>query len=138
MNDDRSIPEAVASERAVIGTILVAPGSLDRLDGFDPADMLDPFARDAVTVALDIGEPFDVVLVAQHLAKLGHRDALRRLHEIVCDDAWSPGVLARHVAAIRDTARRRRVIELACAVQDAAHDGADVSGPLARLTEVNR
>lgn len=133
LRDLRTPPMALNSERAVVGTILTAPGVLKQLSDFDPSDMLDPFMSDAVTVALDLREPFDAVLIAEHLDDRGHPESLRRLHDIICDCAWSPGVLHRHLDMITAAAHRRRVIEYAAYLIDAAYDDTDLAAPLSKL-----
>ena len=96
-HETRIPPLALGSEDAVVGCLVVSPGaSLDALRNreFDPADMMQPFCRNAVTTALEIGSPLDLALVAQ---RMNRPDALAGPHGRVLDAAWSLYVLDRPI-----------------------------------------
>ena len=129
MSNARLIPEAIAAERAVAGIILIGLGGKPPVD---PDDCLDPLAADVVRHGLHLPRPCPIT-VAHSIGDNSDR-LLMELRNLMVADYVASNWPA-YVALIAAAAHRRRVIEVAAHVTDAAYDGADMCQPLARLID---
>lgn len=109
-------PHSLEAERAIVGTILVHPPSLDEVGTLRIDDLYHPGHRSILgalrAVSAD-GKPIDFLTVGDELARAGVRNA-PDLVEIASDvRVTGPANIAHHVRIVREKATLRRLFALA-------------------------
>lgn len=145
-------PQAIESERLVLGSMLTVPGAIERA-----AELLSPahFYRAAhgkvfaaMTDLARAGTPVDLVSLANHLRSLDQLDAAGGYEALaeLAEHSCALANVAHHASVIADRMLAREVLSTAISVQEAAYDAtvpasklvADASALMSQVAERGR
>lgn len=123
----RSVPQDPAAERAVIGSVLLSPGVMDRISATVlPDDFLDPRHRVLFGAALDVwqrGEKIDSITVGAELERRGRLEEAgghAYMAELQADQPTTVGV-EHHAQLVQRAATYRGMISAAGVIADLAY-----------------
>ena len=125
----RAFPQAIEAERALLGGLIEAPDQLDTVAATVRAS--DFYRRDhrrvfeLLTAMHRRGEHIDSITVPERVGRSGRVDDFGGLGYVVqlVDHVPSTANLRHYASLIRESARRREVIEAAGRLREAAYDG---------------
>ena len=132
----RTLPQAVESERALLGAVLQNPKLSDDAADLEPEHMHDPRHQHvwrAVRELTSRSQPVDAVTVGQQLSDAGRLDAIggfAYLSKLVADRPEAASAVARYATVIREKAVARDLLALLGELLDRGYTDPDTSGLL--------
>lgn len=140
MNIERGVPQAVESEQAVLGALLMSPESIDRVDWLPEAAFFRGAHRAIYRVVRSLaesGKAIDPVLVAERLDSSGElEDAGGRSYlAALAVEGASPATLVRHAEVVKERFIRRQILAYSNEIGDRAHDTSEDAAKLAEEAE---
>jgi replicative DNA helicase len=128
---DRTPPQAIDAERAVLSAALQSPDSLGTsMEILKPDDFYVPRHRavyEAMISLSERGEPTDLITLADHLEKSGELEKIGGPAELdaMLDVAASPANVSYHARIVRQRSLLREIILVSHSTAKEAYEGAD-------------